>query len=237
MDAPDNNRKPIARMKTPAQPFAELGRIPPQALDIEQVVLGAMMLESRAINDTIDILSEKTFYDVRHQHIFKAIRALFAATNPIDLVTVTTQLQKSGELELAGGAAYVSSLTTRVASAAHVQHHARILAEKFIKRELISVSSKIIRDAYDDTRDVFDLLNDAESDLFSIAENNMSKQVGSMSYIVQEAIHEIELASKNTDAAPLCANVLTGLLESLYPVQFSSIICNSTESPICCSII
>jgi replicative DNA helicase len=199
MDAPDNNRKPIARIKTQAQPFAELGRIPPQAIDIEQVVLGAMMLESRAINDTIDILSEKTFYDVRHQYIFKAIRALFASTNPIDLVTVTSYLQKSGELEFAGGAAYISSLTTRVASAAHVQHHARILAEKFIKRELINVSSKIIRDAYDDTRDVFDLLNDAESDLFSIAENNMSKQVGTMSYIVQEAIHEIELASKNTD--------------------------------------
>ena len=199
MDAPDNNRKPITRIKNQAQPLAELGRIPPQATDIEQVVLGAMMLESKAINDTIDILSEKTFYDNRHQYIFKAIRALFAATNPIDLVTVTSHLQKSGELELAGGAAYVSSLTTRVASAAHVQHHARILAEKFIKRELINVSSKIIRDAYDDTRDVFDLLNDAEADLFSIAENNMSKQVGTMSYIVQEAIHEIELASKNTD--------------------------------------
>ncbi len=199
MDAPDNNRKAISRVKNAPQPFTDLGRIPPQATDIEQVVLGAMMLESRAINDTIDILTEKTFYDVKHQYIFKAIRTLFGATKPIDLVTVSTQLQKNGELELAGGAAYVSSLTTRVASAAHVQHHARILAEKFIKRELINVSSQIIRDAYDDTRDVFDLLNDAESDLFSIAENTMSKQVGAMSYIVQEAIHEIELASKNTD--------------------------------------
>lgn len=199
MDAPDNNRKAISRIKNAPQPFTDLGRIPPQATDIEQVVLGAMMLESRAINDTIDILTEKTFYDVKHQYIFKAIRALFGATKPIDLITVNTQLQKNGELELAGGAAYVSSLTTRVASAAHVQHHARILAEKFIKRELISVSSQIIRDAYDDTRDVFDLLNDAESDLFSIAENTMKKQVGTMSYIVQEAIHEIELASKNAD--------------------------------------
>ena len=134
MDAPDNNRKAISRVKNAPQPFTDLGRIPPQATDIEQVVLGAMMLESRAINDTIDILTEKTFYDVKHQYIFKAIRTLFGATKPIDLVTVSTQLQKNGELELAGGAAYVSSLTTRVASAAHVQHHARILAEKFIKR-------------------------------------------------------------------------------------------------------
>ena len=90
MDAPDNNRKPIARIKNQAQAFGEIGRVPPQAIDIEQVVLGAMMLESKAINDTIDILSEKTFYDPRHQYIFKAIRGLFAATNPIDLVTVTT---------------------------------------------------------------------------------------------------------------------------------------------------
>lgn len=126
MENPDSNRKPITRVKNAAQALSEIGRIPPQATDIEQVVLGAMMLESRAINDTIDILSEKTFYDVRHQHIFKAIRALFAATNPIDLVTVTSQLQKSGELELAGGTPYVASLTNRVASAAHVQHHAHL---------------------------------------------------------------------------------------------------------------
>ena len=84
MDAPDNNRKPIARIKNQAQAFGEIGRVPPQAIDIEQVVLGAMMLESKAINDTIDILSEKTFYDPRHQYIFKAIRGLFAATNAID---------------------------------------------------------------------------------------------------------------------------------------------------------
>ncbi|MFZ9586639.1 MAG: replicative DNA helicase [Crocinitomicaceae bacterium] len=199
MDSPDNNRKPISRLKTQAQFANELGRIPPQAVDIEQVVLGAMMLEKNAVNDTIDILNQNSFYDPKHQFIYKAIHELFASTNPIDLVTVTSRLQKNGELEAAGGAAYVAGLTNRVASSAHIQHHARIISEKFIKRELIRVSSDIIRDSYDETRDVFDLLNAAETDLFQIAENNMSKQVSSMQSVVREAIQEIEKAAQNTD--------------------------------------
>ncbi|MEN9699037.1 MAG: replicative helicase [Bacteroidota bacterium] len=199
MEAPDQNRKAISRIKNQAQFSAELGKVPPQAIDIEQVVLGAMMLERNAVNDTIDILNQQSFYDPRHQYIFKAIHELFASTNPIDLVTVSTRLQKNGELEAAGGPAYIASLTNRVASAAHIQHHARIIAEKYIKRELIRVSTNIISHSYDDTHDVFDLLNEAESDLFAIAENNMSKQVGSMQHIVGEAIQEIETASKNAD--------------------------------------
>jgi replicative DNA helicase len=199
MDNPDNIRKPITRLKTQGQLINELGRIPPQAIDIEQVVLGAMMLEKNAVNDTIDILNQNSFYDPKHQFIFKAIHELFATTNPIDLVTVTSRLQKNGELEAAGGAAYIAGLTNRVASSAHIQHHARIISEKYIKRELIRVSSEIIRDAYDETRDVFDLLNAAESDLFQIAENNMSKQVSSMQSVVREAIQEIEKAAQNTD--------------------------------------
>jgi replicative DNA helicase len=199
MDNPDNIRKPITRLKTQGQLINDLGRIPPQAVDIEQVVLGAMMLEKNAVNDTIDILNQNSFYDPKHQFIYKAIHELFASTNPIDLVTVTSRLQKNGELEAAGGAAYIAGLTNRVASSAHIQHHARIISEKFIKRELIRVSSEIIRDAYDETRDVFDLLNAAESDLFQIAENNMSKQVSSMQSVVREAIQEIEKAAQNTD--------------------------------------
>jgi replicative DNA helicase len=155
-------------------------------------------------------LHHNSFYDPKHQYIYKAIRELFAATSPIDLVTVTAKLQKNGELEAAGGAAYISSLTNRVASSAHIQFHARIIAEKYIKRELIRVSSEIIRDAYDDTQDVFDLLNSAESGLFQIAENNMSKQVASMQNVVREAIQEIEKASQNSDGI---SGVPTGFFE------------------------
>ncbi|MFM7636886.1 MAG: replicative DNA helicase [Crocinitomicaceae bacterium] len=210
MENQDNNRKPISRIKSPSVLTGDLGKIPPQAIDIEQVVLGAMMLEKNAVNDTIDVLHHNSFYDPKHQYIYKAIRELFAATSPIDLVTVTSKLQKNGELEAAGGAAYISSLTNRVASSAHIQFHARIIAEKYIKRELIRVSSEIIRDAYDETQDVFDLLNSAESGLFQIAENNMSKQVASVQNVVREAIQEIEKAAQNSDGI---SGVPTGFFE------------------------
>lgn len=199
MDPLDNNRKPISRIKSPSVLTGDIGKLPPQATDIEQVVLGAMMLEKSAIDDCIQIIHQYSFYDPKHQLIFKAIQDLFASTNPVDLVTVTSKLQKNGELAAAGGAGYISSLTNRVASSAHIQFHARIITEKFIKRELIKVSSEIIRDSYDDTRDVFELLNSAESNLFEIAEKNMSKQVSEIKDLLGEAVQEIEKASKNSD--------------------------------------
>lgn len=199
MDPMENNRKPISRIKSPSVLSGDIGKLPPQAIEIEQVVLGAMMLEKSAIDDCVQIINQSSFYDPRHQIIFSVIRELFSTNNPVDLVTVTSKLQKNGELAAAGGAGYISSLTNRVASSAHIQFHARIITEKFIKRELIRVSSEIIRDAYDETCDVFELLNNAESNLFQIAENNMSKQALSMKNLLGEAIQEIEKASKNKD--------------------------------------
>ena len=164
MDSSDK-RKPISRVKSTPNLSKEVGKLHYNPIDVEQVVLGAMMLEKDAVNDTIDILNRDSFYDPKHQYIFNAILELFA-NKTIDLVTVTSKLQKNGELEAAGGAAYISSLTNRVASA-HIQYHARIISEKFIKRELIRVSSEIIRDSYNETKDVFDLLNSAESEVYS----------------------------------------------------------------------
>jgi len=199
MDTPNASRKPNQRAKMVNPLTQEIGRIPPQAVELEQVVLGAMMLEKNAVNDTIDILNENSFYEPKHQFIYKAIRALFASTSPVDLVTVTDRLSKSGELSAAGGAGYISQLTSRVGSTANVQYHARIISEKFIKRELIRVSNEVIKNAYDETVDVFELLNGAERDLFQIGDANMSKQVGLMSEVVRNAIEEIEVARKNAD--------------------------------------
>lgn len=210
MDNLNNSRKPSVRVKQNAFLHNELGKVPPQAIDIEQVVLGAMMLEKSAVNDTIDILQPSSFYDPKHQYIYQSILELFATTNPIDLVTVTSNLQKKGELEAAGGASYISSLTNRVASSAHIQFHARLISEKFIKRELIRISSEIIKDSYDETKDVFDLLNEAESSLFQIAEKNMGKQVTNMQSVVRLAIDEIEKASQNSDGL---SGVPTGFYE------------------------
>ena len=195
----ENNRKPALRVKSNNLVPNESGKLPPQAVDMEQAVLGAMMLEKNAVTDVIDILTPSSFYDPKHQYIYNAIRELFGSSNPIDILTVTNKLRQNGEIEAAGGAVYVSQLTSRIASSAHVEFHARIIAEKFIKRELIKMSGEVIRDAYDDTSDVFDVLNKAEGDLFKIAENNMGKNADSMQNVVRMAIEEIEKASQNSD--------------------------------------
>lgn len=194
------SRRVGVRTKNSILPIAtEMGKIPPQAVDMEQAVLGAMMLDKHAVTDTIDILSADSFYDPKHQYIFAAIRDLFGTSNPIDLLTVTQRLREKGELEAAGNAVYISSLTQRVASSAHIEYHARIIAQKYIQREIIRMCAETLKDAYDETTDVFDLLSKAEGQLFGIAENNMKKTVNTMSTVVTEAIREIEAAAKNSD--------------------------------------
>lgn len=196
----DRSRSPIKRKNRAASTAQELGgKVPPQAVDLEQAVLGAMMLEKNAVTETIDILSQESFYDPKHQYIFAVIKDLFGTSKPIDILTVIDKLKRNGELEAAGGAAYVSQLTSRVASTAHVEYHARIISEKYIKRELIRMCTEVMRDAFDDTNDVFDVLNKAEGDLFKIAENNMGKAVDVMQNVVREAIEEIEAAAQNSD--------------------------------------
>lgn len=194
------SRRVGVRTKNSILPLAtEMGKVPPQAVDMEQAVLGAMMLDKHAVTDTIDILSADSFYDPKHQYIFAAIRDLFGTSNPIDLLTVTQRLKEKGELEAAGNVVYISSLTQRVASSAHIEYHSRIIAQKYIQREIIRMCAETLKDAYDETTDVFDLLNKAEGQLFGIAENNMKKSVNTMSTVVTEAIREIEAAAKNSD--------------------------------------
>ena len=206
----DKTRKPGTRISKTNNLSNELGKIPPQAVDLEKAVLGAMMLEKNAVTDTIDILTREGFYDPKHQYIFAVIQELFGSSQPIDILTVTDKLKKNGELEAAGGAAYISQLTSRVASTAHVEYHARIISEMHIKRELIRMSNEVMKEAYDDTNDVFDVLNKAEGDLFKIAENNMGKAVDVMQNVVREAIEEIERASQNSDGI---SGVPTGFFE------------------------
>ena len=134
-----------------------LGKLPPQATDLEEAVLGALMLEKNALTEVIDILKPETFYVEAHQRIFEAIYSLFQKNSPIDLLTVISELRNLGSLELVGGAYYITQLTDRVVSAANIEFHARIISQKYIQRELIKVSTEIINHAYDDTTDIFDL--------------------------------------------------------------------------------
>ncbi len=178
---------------------ADGGKLPPQAVDLEEAVLGALMLEKNPVNDVIDVLKPESFYKEAHQKIYGAIMDLFAASEPIDILTVTNKLRSKGELDVVGGPYYISQLTNRVASTAHAETHARIIAQKFIMRELIRISGETIRNAYDETTDVFDLLDRAESELYGVAEGNIRKNYDSMSQIMKQALDQIEHAQNRED--------------------------------------
>lgn len=185
-------RKPVA-----SYPALDFGKIPPQAVELEEAVLGAIMLEKDAYTAVIDILKPEIFYKPVHQTIFKAIQSLFEKSEPIDILTVTQELKEKGQLEIVGGPYYIASLTSRVGSAANIEFHCKILVEKFIKRELIRISSEIITNAFEETSDVFDVLDKAEQSLFDVAQGNLNRGSTKMSDLLRDAIRQIEEASKN----------------------------------------
>lgn len=183
-----------------ANVMSGLGKLPPQAKDLEEAVLGALMLEKNALTEVIDILKPETFYVEAHQRIFEAIYNLFQKNSPIDLLTVIAELRQMGTLELVGGAYYITQLTDRVVSAANIEYHARIISQKYIQRELIKVSTEIINNAYDDTTDVFDLLDHAERSLFDIAQNNLRRDTRKVDDIMREAVETLEALRDKADA-------------------------------------
>lgn len=186
----------------------ELGKLPPQAVDLEEAVLGAMMLEPTALNAVIDILKPDSFYKDAHSKIYSAMMTLFTKGEPVDILTVTHTLRKENNLELVGGPLYISQLTNRIASAANIESHARIIAQKYIQRELIRISNDIIKDAYEESTDVFDLLDKAENNLFQVAEGNIRKNYDKMSELMRAALDQIENARSNSTGI---SGVPTGL--------------------------
>ncbi len=135
------------------------GKIPPQALELEEAVLGAMLIDKKGVDEVIDLLQPEAFYKTAHQNIFESIYNLFQNSQPIDLLTVSTDLRKSGKLESVGGDFYLVQLTQKVASSAHIEFHARIILQKYIQRSLIRISNEIIESSYKESIDVFDLLD------------------------------------------------------------------------------
>jgi len=187
------------RTKNYTSPAVTAGKLPPQARDLEEAVLGALMLEKDALSSVIDVLKPEVFYVESHQKIFNAIRVLFEKTSPVDILTVTAQLRMQGELEMVGGAFYITELTNRVASAANIEYHARIIIQKFIQRELIRISTEVINIAYEDTTDILELLDKAEKNLFDIAQNNLRRDSRKMDDLMQETLKEIEALKDKTD--------------------------------------
>lgn len=170
----------------------EKGKLPPQAIDLEEAVLGAMMIDRKGVDEVIDILHPEAFYKDAHRYIFEAIIQLFTETQPIDLLTVSAQLKKIGKLDLVGGDFYLIQLTQKITSSAHIEYHSRIILQKFIQRSLIKVSSEIIEDSYDETTDVFDLLDKAESKLYEITQGNIKRSSETAQSLVVQAKKRIE---------------------------------------------
>ncbi len=173
-------------------PMSPTGKLPPQRLEMEAAVLGALMLEKDALTTVVDILKAHSFYKDCHQRIYKAISNLFDKSEPIDQLTVVQELRETGELEAAGGVGYVAGLTMHINSAANIEAHARVILEAAIKRELIRTATDILRDAYEETTDVFELLDATEKNIFQVSEDNMRKGVDSMQDLMVKAIKELE---------------------------------------------
>jgi len=170
----------------------EKGKIQPQAIELEEAVLGAMMIDKKGIDEVIDLLSAEAFYKDAHQYIFEAIDQLFKDGQPIDLLTVSNQLKKNGKLDLVGGDFYLIELTQKIASSAHIESHARGILAKFIQRSLIRISSEIIEECFDDSTEVFDLLDRSEAKFYEVTQGNIKKSSETAQSLVIQAKKRIE---------------------------------------------
>lgn len=169
------------------------GRVMPQALPLEEAVLGALMLDSEAFTAVMDVLTPEAFYTDSHQMIYLAMQTMYARFDPIDLLTITEELRRTGELDKVGGGYYLVELSHRVASAANIEYHARIIVQKHIQRQLIHAATNTIRDAYEDQADAFQLLEQTESAFFNIGHRTAQPAVP-VSQITAAVIQETEAA-------------------------------------------
>mgnify|MGYP001359905660 CR=1 FL=1 len=192
------NRKTIISPAVSAQNLVSLkrGKIPPQAVDLEEAVIGAMLIDKKGVDEVIDILQPEAFYKEANQYIFTAIHSLFETSEPIDLLTVSAHLRKMGLLDKVGGDFYLVQLSKKVSTSAHIEFHARIILQKFIQRSLIKISNEIIDDAFKESIDVFDLLDVAESKLYDITQGNIKKSSETSQNLVIQAKKRIEEIAK-----------------------------------------
>jgi replicative DNA helicase len=200
----DNQRYPLEKMtgalvrRMPEANIQERGgRMPPQAVDVEQAVLGAVLIEPEAIPRAIELLNDDSFYSGKHRKIFSAVMALFERNNPVDLITVSEELKRRGDLEDVGGSAYLTELTVHVASAANVEYHARIIAEKALLRQMIETMTTVVGEAYDTGADAFELLDKAESEIFRISESQLRRAGISMKEVVKQTLENLEKVHGN----------------------------------------
>ncbi len=193
----DNNKPRRQRKAAPVD--NTYGHLQPQALDVEKAVLGALMIDKDAYAVVCEMLHPESFYEPRNQKVYAAVRDLSMAERPVDVLTVTEQLAKNGDLEEVGGPVYVAELSSRVASSANIEYHARIIAQKYLARQLISFASVIETKAFDDTTDIDDLMQEAEGSLFELSQRNMKKDYTQIDPVIKNAVEVIQKAAANKD--------------------------------------
>ncbi len=195
----DETRKRQARRRQEPTVVGDMEHVQPQATELEKVVLGALMIEGDAYSLVSEILRPETFYEHRNQLIYKAISTLAMRQEPIDILTVTEQLKKTNELEEVGGPFYISQLSGSVLSSAHIEYHARIIAQKYLARQLITYTSQIQTMAFDESTDVADLMQEAEGRLFEISQQNLKKDYTQINPVIKDAYDLLQKAAARTD--------------------------------------
>ena len=189
----------------------EAGKVPPQAVDVEEAVLGAMMIEPNCVPDVLDAISADCFYKEANRKVFMAISSLSSDHQPVDIYTVSEELKRQGSLEEIGGPYYLSLLSSRVGAAAHVDFHVKILLQKYIQRELITISAEMQRDSFDDSIPVDDLLDNSQSKLFELAEKNMKRATLPVQDVIKDTVAEIEANQDRTDGLSGLPSGYTGI--------------------------
>lgn len=215
-------RKPVKRAP---EPMISLdGRIPPQAPDFEVAVLGAILLERDAYSRVSELLTPEAFYIKAHEEIYRAMTTLALAQRPLDFLEVSEELRRMGKLEEVGGLVYLTGLTQKVLSSAHIESHAQTLAKKALSRRLISFSSETLREAYEDVEDVSEQLQRAEGKLFEIAQNKDSKDFQELATLLGEAMHEIQSAANRKEGISGLTSGFVGIDEMTSGWQRSDLI-------------
>lgn len=200
------------------------GRMPPQAVDFEEAVLGAILLERDAFGRVSELLSPESFYVPANQLVYTAMASLALNQHPIDMMTVTEELRRTEQLEQVGGGAYISGLTMKVLSTASLEFHALVLSKKALSRRLISFSSEVLKSAYDDTEDVAEQMQRAEGRLFEIAQNNNSRDFTEINALIKEAMNEIQIAANNKEGISGITSGFSGIDELTSGWQRSDLI-------------
>lgn len=205
-----NNGRTVRQAQLPVD--FSYGHLQPQAPEVEKAVLGALMIDKDAYLEVCDRLRPESFYEPRNQMVYEAIMRLSMEQSPVDVLTVTDKLEKTGNLNEVGGPSYIADLSSRVATSANLEYHANVVAEKYLARQMIHYVSVIGKKSFDETYDIKDVIQEAESILFELTQKSMKKDYSALAPVVEKAVKIVEMANSSTGG-------LTGISTGFYKLD------------------